>query len=151
MVYAHKPYFVFRRKERVYLNRRGRQFSRLLTAEVCASAVVMLDTPCSEVVWRVLAYPLHSPVSPSLPSRASPCAITFQLESTTHRRLFINSLNSSTANTRVNDGYQRPVDTSSTNSDDGDTAGARNISFYPLIDEADNQTVNFVNIFPVKA
>ena len=28
----------------------GRQFSRLLEAEVCASAVVMLDTPCSEVV-----------------------------------------------------------------------------------------------------
>jgi len=27
-------------------------------------------------------YPLHSPVCPSLPSRASPCAITFQLEST---------------------------------------------------------------------
>ena len=25
----------------------GRQFSRLLAAEVCASAVVMLDTPCS--------------------------------------------------------------------------------------------------------
>jgi len=39
-------------------NWRGRQFSRLLAAEVCASAVVMvvmLDTPCSEVVWRVLA------------------------------------------------------------------------------------------------
>jgi hypothetical protein len=33
----------------------GRQFSRLLAVEVCASAVVMLDTPCSEVVWRVLA------------------------------------------------------------------------------------------------
>ena len=28
----------------------GAQFSRLLAAEVCASAVVMLDTPCSEVV-----------------------------------------------------------------------------------------------------
>jgi len=28
----------------------GRQFSRLLAAEVCASAVVMLGTPCSEVV-----------------------------------------------------------------------------------------------------
>ena len=28
----------------------GRQFSRLLAAEVCASAVVMQDTPCSEVV-----------------------------------------------------------------------------------------------------
>ena len=39
----------------LYLNRCGRQFSRLQAAEVCASAVVMLDTPCSEVVWRVLA------------------------------------------------------------------------------------------------
>jgi hypothetical protein len=28
----------------------GLQFSRLLAAEVCASAVVMLVTPCSEVV-----------------------------------------------------------------------------------------------------
>ena len=27
-------------------------------------------------------YPLHSPVSPSLPPCASPCAITFQLDST---------------------------------------------------------------------
>jgi hypothetical protein len=27
-------------------------------------------------------YPLHSPVSPSLPRRASPCAVTFQLDST---------------------------------------------------------------------
>jgi len=74
----------FARNGRVYLNRPGgRQFSRLLTAEVCASAVVMLDTPCSEVVWSVLAthsireFPLH------FPTRASPCAITFQLESTT--------------------------------------------------------------------
>jgi hypothetical protein len=45
----------------------GRQFSRLLAAEVCASAVVMLDTPCSEVVVKSTGYPLHSPVSPSLP------------------------------------------------------------------------------------
>ena len=50
MAHAQKPDFVFWRKERVRLNRRGRQFSRLLTAEACASAVVMLDTPCSEVV-----------------------------------------------------------------------------------------------------
>ena len=28
----------------------GRQFSRMLAAELCASAVIMLDTPCSEVV-----------------------------------------------------------------------------------------------------
>jgi hypothetical protein len=62
----------------------GRQFSRLLAAEVCASAVVMvimLNIPCSEVVWRVLAthyirqFPLY------FPSRASPRAITFPLES----------------------------------------------------------------------
>jgi len=83
MAHAQKPDFVFRRNGRVHLNRRGHQFSRLLAAEVCASAVVMLDTPCSEVVWRVLAthsicqFPLH------FPSRASPCAITFQLESNT--------------------------------------------------------------------
>jgi len=60
---------------------RGRQFSRLPAAEVCTSAVVMLDTPCSEVVWRVLAthcirqFPLH------FPSCASPGAITFQTHS----------------------------------------------------------------------
>jgi hypothetical protein len=81
MAHAQKPHFVFRRNGRVHLNRWGRQFSRLLAAGVCASAVVMLDTPCSEVVWRVLAthsilqFPLH------FPSRASPCAITFQLDS----------------------------------------------------------------------
>jgi hypothetical protein len=81
MAHAQKRDFVFRRKGRVHLNRRWRQFSRLLAAEVCASAVVMLDTPCSEVVWRVLAthpirqFPLH------FPTRASPCGITFQLDS----------------------------------------------------------------------
>jgi hypothetical protein len=80
--HAQKPDFFFRRNGRVHLNRRGRQFSRLLAAELCASAVVMLDTPCSEIVWRVLAthsirqFPRH------FPSRASPCAITFQLDST---------------------------------------------------------------------
>ena len=43
----------------------GAQFGRLLAAEVCASAVVILDSPRSEVVWRVLAthsirqFPLH--------------------------------------------------------------------------------------------
>ena len=55
MAHAQKTDFVFRRNGRVHLNRRGRQFSRLLAAEVCASAVVILDTPCSEVVWRVQA------------------------------------------------------------------------------------------------
>jgi len=66
----------------------GRQFSRLLAAELCLSAVVMLDTPCSEVVWRVLAthsnriFPLY------FPYRASPCAIRFQLSSTIFFHLF---------------------------------------------------------------
>jgi len=55
MAHAQKPDFFYRWNGRVHLNRRGRQFSRLLAAEVCASAVVMLDTPCFEVVWRVLA------------------------------------------------------------------------------------------------
>ena len=82
MAHAQKPDFVFRRNGRIHLTRQGRQFSRPLAAEGCASPVVILDTPCSEVVWRVLAthsirqFPLH------FPSRASPCAITFQLECT---------------------------------------------------------------------
>jgi hypothetical protein len=82
MAHAQKSDFVFRQNGRVHLNRRGLQFSRLLTAEVCASAVLILDTPCSEVVWRVLAANSirHFPLLFS--SRASSCAITFQLEST---------------------------------------------------------------------
>jgi len=82
MAQVQKPVFVFRQNGRVHLNPRGRQFSRLLAAKVCESLVVMLDTPHSEVVWRVLAtqsihqFPFH------FPSRGSPCAITFQLYST---------------------------------------------------------------------
>jgi hypothetical protein len=82
VAHAQKPDFVFLRNGRVNLNRQGRQFSRLLAAEVCVSVVVMLDTPCSEVMWRVLAahsirqFPLH------FHCRAWPCAITFQLGST---------------------------------------------------------------------
>jgi hypothetical protein len=81
MAHAQKPDFVFRRKGRVHLNRQGRQFSRLLAAEVCASAVVMLDTPSSEVVWRVLATHTIRQFSLYFPSRASPCAIAYQLDS----------------------------------------------------------------------
>jgi hypothetical protein len=67
MAQAQKRDFVFWRNRRVHLNRRGRQFIRLLAAEVCASTVVMLDTSCSEVVGRVLAthsihqFPLNLP------------------------------------------------------------------------------------------
>jgi len=83
MAHAQKPDFVSRTKRTSpFKSAGGRQFSRLLAAEVCASAVVMLDTPCSEVEWRLLAthcirqFPLH------FLSRASPCAITFQLDCT---------------------------------------------------------------------
>jgi len=50
MAHAQKTEFVFRRNGRVHLNRRGLQFSRLLAAEVCASVLVMLDAPRSDVV-----------------------------------------------------------------------------------------------------
>jgi len=82
MAHAQQPDFIFQRNRRVHLNRRERQFSQLLAVEMCTSAVVMSDTPCSEVVWRVLAthsfcqFPLH------FPSRVSPCAVTFQLKFT---------------------------------------------------------------------
>jgi len=82
MAHAQKPDFVFRRNGGVHLNRQGRQFSRLLAAEVRASAVVMLDTPCSEVVWRVLAIHSIRHFHLHFPSRASLCTIRFQLDST---------------------------------------------------------------------
>ena len=43
----------------------------------------MLDTPCSEVVWRVLATHCIRQFHLHFLSRASPCAITFQLDSST--------------------------------------------------------------------
>jgi len=86
MAHAQKPDFVFRRNERVYLNRRGRQFSRLLAGELCASVCRVCTARaslCSAVMWRllvthsILLFPLH------FSSRASPCAVTFQMDSTT--------------------------------------------------------------------
>ena len=65
MAHVQKPDFVFQRNGRVHLYRRGCQFSRLLAAEVCASAVVMVDRPCP-IQCTTAGYPLHSPFSPSL-------------------------------------------------------------------------------------
>jgi hypothetical protein len=90
MEHAQKPDFVFRRNGRVHLNRRRRQFSRLLVAEVCASAVVMLDTPCFQVVWRVLATHSIRQFLLHLPYRASPCAITFRTQYSTFSALQAN-------------------------------------------------------------
>jgi hypothetical protein len=47
MAHTQKPDFVFWRNGQVHLNWRGCQLSRLLAAEVCVSAFVMLHTPCS--------------------------------------------------------------------------------------------------------
>jgi len=44
------------------------------------TAVLTLDTPCSEVVWRVLATHSIRQLLLHFPSRASPCAIAFQLD-----------------------------------------------------------------------
>ena len=38
--------------ESIQISGGGRQFSRLLAAEVCSSALVMLDIPRSEVAWE---------------------------------------------------------------------------------------------------
>ena len=84
MAHAQKPNFIFQWNGWVHLNRQGHQFSRLLAAGLCASAVVMvvmLDTPCFEVVWRVLATHSIHQFPHHFPSRASLCVITFQLDS----------------------------------------------------------------------
>ena len=84
MTHAQKPDFVLRRNGQVHLNRQEHRFGRLLAAEACALAVVvvvMLDMPCSEVVWRVMATHTIHQFLLHFSSRASPCAITFQLDS----------------------------------------------------------------------
>ena len=67
MVHAQKPDLVFRRNGRVHLNRQGRQFSRLLAAEVCASAVLILGYTMFRGSVKGTGYPLLPPVHPSLP------------------------------------------------------------------------------------
>jgi len=75
MAHAQKPHFVFPRKGRVHLNRWGLQFNRPLAAEVCASALVMLDRPRSQMAWE---YWLPTPfasflfTSPPVRHRVSP-------------------------------------------------------------------------------
>ena len=70
MTHAQKPNFVFRRNGRVHLNRQRRQFSRLLAAEVCASAF-LVGSNAGYTMFRGsetgTGYPPHSPVFPSLP------------------------------------------------------------------------------------
>ena len=81
MTHSQKPDFFFQQNGRVRLNWQRCQFCRLPAAEVWASAVTMLDTPCSEVVWRALATHSIHQFPLQFPSRPSSCAITFQLGS----------------------------------------------------------------------
>ena len=63
------PDFVFRRNGRVHLNWRGRQFSRLLAAVVCASAFILGITAGYTTFGgsvKGTGCPFHSPVSPLL-------------------------------------------------------------------------------------
>ena len=68
MAHAQKPDLVFQGNGRVHLYRRWCQFSRLLAAEVCASAVVMLDRPCSHKVHECWL-----PTTPLSTSLLLPC------------------------------------------------------------------------------
>jgi hypothetical protein len=85
MAHAQKPDFVFRAKRTSPFKsaRWGRQFSRLLAAEVCGISGSNAGYTVFRGSVKGTGYPLHSQVSPfTSPTRASPCAITFQLEST---------------------------------------------------------------------
>jgi hypothetical protein len=84
MAHAQKPDFVSRRNGRVHLNRPGG-----VSSVDCwhSRGLRISGSNAGYTVFRGsvrgTGYPLHSPVSPlHFPSRVSPCAITFQLDST---------------------------------------------------------------------
>ena len=61
----------------------GRQFSRLLAAEVCGISGSNAGYTMFRGSVKGTGYPLHSPVSPfTSPARASPCDVIFQLDNT---------------------------------------------------------------------
>ena len=79
MAHAQKPDFVFRAKRTSpFKSAGGRQFSRLLPSR----GVRISGSNAGYTIFRgsvkSTGYLLHSPVSPSLPLPASPCAVTFQ-------------------------------------------------------------------------
>jgi len=82
MAHAQKPDFVFRKNGRVHLKRRGCQFSRTTGSR----GVRLSGSNAGYTMFRGsvkgTGYLIHSPVSSSLPLRASRCAITFQPNST---------------------------------------------------------------------
>jgi len=81
MAHAQKPYFVFRRNGRVHLNRRGASVESTTGSRGMRIGGSNAGFTMFRGSVKGTGYPLYSPVSPSLPLPASPCAITFQLES----------------------------------------------------------------------
>jgi len=69
MTHAQKLDFVFRRIERVHLNRLGRRFSRLLRISGSNAGYTMFRGSV-----KGTGYPLHSQASPSLPL---PCVTVY--------------------------------------------------------------------------
>ena len=99
MAHAQKPHFVFHLNGRVHLNLRGSQFSRLLAAEVCASALVMLDTARPEVVWvywlptPFASFPFTSPpVRHRVPPHSERSIVLFSM-----RNLYVHTIKGSFA------------------------------------------------------
>jgi cellulose synthase/poly-beta-1,6-N-acetylglucosamine synthase-like glycosyltransferase len=86
MAHAQKPDYAFRRNGRVHLNRRGTSVQSTTGRRAVRTSLRGLYSSCaslcSAVTWRllithtILLFPLH------FSARPSPCAITFQLDST---------------------------------------------------------------------
>ena len=88
VAHAQKPDLVFQRNGRVHFYRRGCQFSRLLAAEVWASAVVMLDRPCSDTVhdcWLPPPFAFFPFTSPAVRLRVPPDSVSTILHSETSK------------------------------------------------------------------
>jgi len=84
MSHAQKPDFVFRRNGRVHLNRRGAS----VRSTTGSRGVRVSGSNAGYTMFRgsvkSTGYPLHSRQFPLyFPTHASPCAITFQLQSAT--------------------------------------------------------------------
>jgi len=82
MAQAQKPDFDFQRNGGVHLNRRGASVQSITGSR----SVRISGSNAGYTMFRGsvkgTGYLLHTPVFPSLPLPASPCAITFQLDST---------------------------------------------------------------------
>ena len=82
MAHAQKPDFVFRRNGRVHFKSAG---ASVQSTTGSRGVRISRSNAGYTMLWgsvKSTGYPLHSPVSPSLPLPASSCAITFQLDFT---------------------------------------------------------------------